>query len=674
MHAEKISEIVAHFIGLFGAATDEARMRSNYLDGARPREADPSLSEDEAFSPAFTSNLQLKDYDPGVDYRSVSYDINYADPRHFGGAFEETLKKLAEIASRDLSAPHFGANVYLPGEDEEEELEVFQGPGSVISHVAQANMLIDDDHLNMTGDQPQLRDTSFVTHRLMEFSEKAEAFTPFSSYDRVDTQEGLRAIADDIHEYVQAARESSATTMESGEPQIIVLPDNQIDGISTYAYVNGQLVEEAPSIDDFMPDRGIATPPTEPEKSDVPVEQDVGSENSLDVAAGANVLANVVEITETAIISPVTAVMGNYHQIDAISQFYVYSDRDEIASVFNHDDSATTVANNIAIFERSTYDDGKPDTAEAAAETIFPTAWRVSVIEGDVSFVNWIEQYHFISDNDTMTVTTTGSEATVLTGGNAAVNLASFLGIGMQYDLIIVGGDILDMNVISQIALLYDNDWVRAEDGAPGATVQSGNNLIWNLASIHNVGANDRFEAMPDYVVQTQKAIEDRDAAMPSGLSHDGNFEGYIGLNVLYITGNLYDVNIIKQVSILGDSDDVTQAVSNILEHNQGADIKIDTGSNAVVNIAQITDYDSFGQTTYLAGQLYSDAILIQGGLVEHDTSQPQPNSDHLVNEVIAFLGEDEPLGGSEDAVINAGHDLSWTLAQPADVMQTVVA
>ncbi|TCU20823.1 hypothetical protein EV130_112203 [Rhizobium azibense] len=673
MHAEKISEIVAHFIGLFGAATEEARMRSNYLDGARPREADPSLSEDEASSAAFASNLQLKDYDPGVEYRSVSYDINYANSHSFGGVFEETLKKLAEIASRDLSAPHFGANVYLPGE-KEEELEVFQGPGSVIGHVAQANMLIDDDQLNMTGEQPELRDTSFVTQRLTEYSETAEVFTPFSNYDRVDTQEGLRAIADDMHEYIQAARANGATTMESGQPQIFVLTDNQLDVIGTYTYVNGQLVEEAPKIDDFMPERGIAKPPTKPEKSDAPVEQDGGSGNSLDVAAGANVLANVVQVTETAIICPVTAVMGNYHQIDAISQFYVYSDRDEIASVFDRDDSATSVANNIAIFERSTYDDGNIKTTEPAAEAIFPTAWRVSVIEGDVSFVNWVEQYHFISDNDTMTVTTTGSQATVLTGGNAAVNLASFLGIGMQYDLIIVGGDILDMNVISQIALLYDNDWIRAEDDAPGATVQSGSNLIWNLASIHNVGANDRFEAMPDHMIQTQKAIEDRDAAMPSGLSHDGNFEGYIGLNVLYITGNLYDVNIIKQVSILGDSDDVTQAVSNILEHNQNVDIKIDTGSNAVVNIAQITDYDTFGQTTYLAGQLYSDAILIQGGLVDHDTSQPQPNSIRLANEVIAFLGEDEPLGASEDVVINAGHDLSWTLAQPADVMQTVVA
>jgi hypothetical protein len=248
--------------------------------------------------------------------------------------------------------------------------------------------------------------------------------------------------------------------------------------------------------------------------------------------------------------------------------------------------------------------------------------------------------------------------------------------MGMQYDLVIIGGNVLDINSITQISLLYDNDWVRAEDGVdPGADIQTGNNLLWNFASIHNVGTDSPFAAMPDYMAATQKAIEDRDPNMPEGLSFDMNFQGYAGLNVLYITGNLYDMTIIKQVSILGDSDDVTLAASTILENNPDATVTIDTGSNAVVNIAEIVDYDSFGQTTYLAGQLYSDAILIQGGLVEHDTTQPQPADDRLANEVIAFLDNDDPAGGNcADGVINAGNDFSWSSTHPADVMQAMVA
>ncbi|MGZ2382666.1 hypothetical protein ACVIDN_004029 [Rhizobium brockwellii] len=397
------------------------------------------------------------------------------------------------------------------------------------------------------------------------------------------------------------------------------------------------------------------------------------------MTAGANLLVSVASVINTGVIASVTAVMGNYHQIDAISQAFVYSDNDDIASTLHSSghsaEDAGTVAKNIALFEHSTFEASSHADTDVAEPT-FPTSWRVSVIDGDVSFVQWIEQYHFVSDNDTMTVTTSGSEATVLTGGNTSINVSSFFGMGMQYDLVIIGGNVLDINSITQISLLYDNDWVRAEDGTdPGADIQTGNNLLWNFASIHNVGTDSPFAAMPDYIVETQKAIEDRDPNMPEGLSFDVNFQGYAGLNVLYITGNLYDMTIIKQVSILGDSDDVTQAASTILDNNPDATVTIDTGNNAVINIAEIVDYDSFGQTTYLAGQLYSDAILIQGGLVEHDTTQPQPADDSLANEVIAFLDNDDPGGSdSADGVINAGHDFSWSSAHPADVMQAMVA
>ncbi|MFP3545823.1 hypothetical protein SB748_20340 [Rhizobium sp. SIMBA_035] len=690
MHSEKISEIIAHFIGLFDTAVEEARARNVYAEGARPNEDVAIQPEDEIRAAAFSSDLQLKDFDPSAPYRSLAYDINFAHPRFYGHAFEESLAKLSDLAHRDFSGLHYIPSFSMPGEDP--ELQVFQGPGSMVAHVAQVNILYDDDYLNMTDRDAEFRDTSFVTAQLLYLQEKAEAASPFISLDRTDSADALKTIADNIHTYVNSVLESG-TPGPDGELQTYGSDDTDTSG-QTYSYVdagrdiggteltgeiyiNGKLADAAPVLDDYMPDRGIAKPPEDPEtgKTDLPIEQHSGPLNSLDVAAGANVLANIVAITDTAVISSVTAVMGNYHQIDAISQSYVYSDHDHIDSMFDTSGSAATVAKNIASFQRSVYDDGGSQhatSADTGHDPIFPTAWRVSVVDGDVSFVNWIEQYHFINDNDTMTITATGTETTVLTGGNASVNFASMFGIGMQYDLVIVGGNVLDMNVISQIAVLYDNDWARGEPGAPGATIQSGNNLIWNLAEIHNVGANDRFQAMPDYMVQTQKAIEERDASMPSGLAHDANFAGQAGLNVLYITGNLYDVNVIKQVSLLGDSDDVTHAISAIAQNNQNATIHVDTGSNAVVNIAQILDYDTFGHTTYLGGQLYSDAILIQSGLVEHDTSQPQ--SAPLANEVIAFLGDDATHhAGSEDATINGGHDLSWTLTHP-DVMQGVTA
>lgn len=673
VYDDKISEMIAHFIGLFETETEEARMRQKFLDGRSTPDKDPALQTDETQDRDFDSRLALQDYAPGVNYHAPYYDWNYLGYRP-ARDFNDALDRLHAGNAAGLSAPrlqHVGSGPF----PQEQELVIHGGPGSIIAHTVQVNLLQDDDYLNMTDGVNIPRDTTFVTERMMEFYNKAEDFSPFSGFTRTDEYAKLQDIAKDVHDYIDNARDNDITSLNTGAEVDFVLAGHQINGV----YINGVLSEEAPDVNDFMPERGIAKPAEEPEKSDVSLESDASHPNSVDVAAGANVVANIATLTSTGVMTPVMAVVGDYHQIDAITQAYVYSDRDEIdRALTTSENHSATAAYNIATFERGTYEYApNPSPVDEHGDPVFPTAWRVSVVDGDVCFVNWLEQYQFITDNDTMTITTSGSEVSVLTGGNAAINLFSFLGMSTQFDLIIVGGNVLDMSIISQIAVLYDNDWVRAAadlGSTNGAVVQSGNNLIWNQASIHNVGSNDRFEAMPDHIGKAVDAINERDPNLPAGFATDPNFAGYEGLNVLYITGNLYDVNLIKQVSILGDSDDVTQAASKVLENNHDATVTIDTGSNAVVNIAQIVDYDSFGHTTYLAGNLYSDAILIQGGIIEHDTSQPQPVGSGLANEVIAFLDDDNPAVDNTDGVINAGHDLSWSSAHPVDVMQSVVA
>lgn len=77
-------------------------------------------------------------------------------------------------------------------------------------------------------------------------------------------------------------------------------------------------------------------------------------------------MANIATLVNTGVMTSVTAVMGDYHQIDAITQAYIYSDRDEISSVFTHsEDQAATAAYNIASFERSVY----PGAENAAADS-----------------------------------------------------------------------------------------------------------------------------------------------------------------------------------------------------------------------------------------------------------------------------------------------------------------
>lgn len=673
MYMDKISDMIAHFIGLFETEIDEARLRSHYAEGRNfqddaPLPGTPGTPDDDK-----EYDNQLVDYNPALKYRAPGGHHDYSHARAAQAhAFEETLQKLAAIASGNLSAPYYGMPDWGNSYEIPSQLILHVGPGSVIAHLSQITLLQDDDYLNMTDGPNVPRDTTFATERTMEYYVESTHLTPFPSYHRTDTYEGVQAIAKDLHDYISQARSDNVTSLGTGADQDFVLAGHSINGV----YVNGSLANALPDVDDFMPDRGIAKPPIDPDKSDVPLESHGGAGNSLDVAAGANVVANIASVVNTGVITPVLAVMGDYHHIDAITQSYIYSDNDDIGAGFAHEDHLATVASNIASFQRTVFGENADGShAQTTTDTTtFPTAWRVSYVAGDVSFVHWIEQYHFATDNDTMTVTTSGADVGVLTGGNSVVNLASYLGIGMQYDLVIVGGNVLDMNMISQTAVLYDNDTAHTLAGAPqGASIQSGNNLVWNEASIHNIGANDRFADMPDYMVEAAKAINERDPHMPEGLSTDPNFAGYAGLNVLYISGNLYNVTYIKQVSVLGDSDDVKLAASKVAADNENATIHIDTGSNAVVNIAQITDYGSFGGSTYVGGHLYSDAVLIQGGLVDHDASQPQPAP--LANEAIAFLHDDNGTTGDHtDAVFNSGHDLSWSQAHPVDVMQTAVA
>lgn len=686
MQTDRISEIIAHFIGHFDSVMDEARLRIGYT-GGQVHDNVPAPPQDlEALDPDFASDLALKDYVPGVEYRDNDYRLfDIGGRAHFDPVSAQDFRDLDDGAAGGfrlprMDLPHISVDEPDIPIETDERLVVHPGPGSAISHMAQINLLFDDDYLNMTSEYHARLDTGYVAERLAEFAADAVRFTPFSDLDRTDTYENLLKIAQEVHDYKEDLIAGNTISIGEDSEVNFVLAGDEIHG----TYVNGVLTEEAPLLDDFMPDRGLAKPEEDPEESDAPLEQPA-SQNTLDIAAGANVVANIASFTTTGVITPVMSVMGNYHQIDVITQAYVYSDNDINAFASNgcgngwdgNDGShAPTVAMNVATFDRTIVSETGSDSQTAPdQDPTYPSDWRVSVIEGDVCFVQWIEQYNFVTDNDQMIVTTTGYETTVLIGGNAAFNITAFLGLSQQYDLVIVGGNVLDMNIISQMAVLYDNDTISGERGSPDdINTQTGNNLLWNEASIHNVGSNDRFETMPDYMQQAQQNIRNGDPSMPETLGSDANFIGHEWLNVLYITGNLYDITYIKQVSILGDSDHVTQAASDYLANNQNATVTIDTGSNAVVNIAQIVDYDSFGGSTYVAGQMYSDAILIQGGLVEDDHTQPQPVNNQLANEVIAFLDNDPVTPDPDDIVFNSANDIGGPHASPVDVMQTVIA
>lgn len=673
MHTDKISEIIAHFIGMFDTHADLMQSRAPLLDGQIVQGGEPAPDDQPAQALPFTSDLDPNDFTPDVRYIPNVYEYDHLQARLYNETFHMTLQKLSALA-QDLPAqtyfqePYFGLSMAT-----QEKLHVDPGPGSEVVHIEQVNIVRDDDILDMTNGQHPVQDLNFLLGHLAEMTAKAEALSPFSDFQRTDNPDALMKISSDIHGFAQSAEQNAPAPVQDPDGSYYSVQAAQsLDGV----HIDGVSASEIPDIKDYMP-HPLLTPEGEPQGSDTPVHSDPSSGNSLTVETGGNEVVNVATVVNTSIIAPVMAVMGDYHSIDAISQIYTYADHDKVQGLLDNDDdspnSAQTIGKNIAVFEHSQFAHDPTAHGSANTDLSFPTSWHVNVINGDVSFVHWTEQYNFLSDNDSLTVTTSGVETSVLTGNNGVADLSSFLGIGMQYDLVIVGGHVLDMNSITQISVLYDSDTVKL-DGVKGAEVQTGGNLIWNQASIDNVGASDRFGAMPDYMNDVIKNIQDGDSSMPSGLAHDPVFAGYNGLNVLYISGNLYDVNVLKQVNVVGDGDSVMKVADETVKDNHDATVKIDTGSNAVVNIASIVDYDSFGHTTYVAGHTYSDAVLIQGGLVDHEGPAPDVPIPQLANEAIAFLGDTADQDAGHDGLISSGHDLSGQTGSLGDPMHALVA
>ncbi|MDL2402176.1 hypothetical protein [Rhizobium mayense] len=677
MHVEKISEIIAHFIGLFDTQIEDLRLRLSYTDATLPEDKPEEQSDPAATKDDFSSDLTTVDYAPEVKYIASPYEFrsSYSPVHH--DPYHARVYDPESRAPVEISVIHRPTDIELQPVALSGKLDMFVGPGSETAHLVQANVLRDDDVLDMTNSSHHIvRDVSDVYDWLGQATVKAEELSPFSAIRQPESTDGVIRINDDLHTFAKTIEENGGADIQAPDgSHYFAIAGNQLDGI----FVNGVQVSSVPNLEDSMPARGFAAQKPEAETTDGTVHQTGSGPNSLNIEAGGNVVANLVNIIDTNVISHVMAVMGDYHSINAISQSYIYSDNDKVDCVSGNNDqssqSALTIGRNIASFEQSQFQaTSTPDHHTDEGNSVFPSFWHVSVVEGDVSFLHWTEQYNFLSDNDTMRVTTTGAETTLLTGGNTLVNLASYFGLGTQYDLMIVGGHAFNINSISQISVLYDNDVVTGTQA--GDHVQTGGNLLWNLASINNVGLSDRFASMPDFVNDTVKNIQDHNNEIPDGLAHNPNFAGQEALNVLYITGNFFDVNIIKQINVVGDSDIVHRVASDVVANNQNATVSIDTGSNALVNIANITDYTGAGHTTYLAGNLYSDTVLIQGGLVDHGQTDANQQSHPLANEAIAFLDNHDPqttqAQTTQDGTIDLGHDMSWHNGAVGDVMQTV--
>ncbi|WP_159586822.1 hypothetical protein [Chelativorans xinjiangense] len=624
MHMDRITEAIAHFIGLFEITVEEARLRDAYDEFRAKKTDDPELADLNAAAIPFAAPFRFVGFEPDLAYRAPAPEwvvvhpwsyINFVPPDvELPGAYE-----IATPISFSLPIISYASHrIILP------EVETL---GSFANYIKQDISLSDNDYFGVGGHGLFFNPVPASNFQIAALTGAATNLMPILELEMPGSSAEAAA-------FVTAASELLDELPEDPEGDASVKKSPTIEG----TFENGEEVDEASKLEDYhMFDK---EPEEAPSGNVQLTENGLVIEQSVDVETGGNTLLNNAVLQNYWTSSPVTAVVGEHIEINAIFQVNAWCDNDYISSAVGGwiRDTAATQAFNIAKFERfDSFDDDTPNGAMS-----FPKHWVIKEIDGDLMMMNWLEQFIFMMDNDVGILSSSGVTTRVYSGDNKAFNDISIEELGFGYDLIIIGGNVFDANIIQQLNILSDNDFVGAVDGfqtTGNGSISTSGNLLWNQASIYNVGAADRFETLPAHYLEAANDLAAGNDYLNNELLSDSAFAGYGPLRVLYVKGDLLNLQYIKQTNILGDNDQLALAM-HAKDAYPDAAWSVSTGGNALLNNAAIQDLDSVGKT-YVGGGHYSNEVLVHADIIstEPDFGGQDPNV--LVNEAVAFLDDD---------------------------------
>jgi hypothetical protein len=660
---DKITEDIAHFIGVFHISVEDARFREAYPEFSfNPVKAE--LDPLPVIDPDFAAPYQLLGYEPGFEYRSPAPEFlrPYFRPAEFQDEIHPRSPDGKLPGNIEYDWPKYEALSRGTTKSTPPEIEP---PGSVVNYINQAVGLSDDDYFGVGGHSLVFSPDPIDNSELLEGAEATASRSPIGDLERPGSSAEIIAVIKTTVSQIEAA-ESGAAGVD-GAVQVFTTADT-IEGI----YVNGELIAEAPKLEDYYSFDDEKESEDKP-SSNVSTTEDgtVTIDVAVDLESGGNTLVNEALLKSFWTGGTVTAVVGDHVELNAIVQINAVWDIDAITTLVG--DSTSGDANelfNSATFER--VDASKEPDTDTVSAGDYPKHWSITEIEGDLMIVNWIEQFIFMSDNDIGILSSSGVTTSVVSGNNLGVNQTSIFELGYAYDLIVVGGSVYDANIIQQTNVLFDNDVVGATSGfqtTGKGTVSSSENLLWNKAHISNIGNPDRFDELPQHYLDAAGSLAGGNRDMPHGVLSDDAFAGLEGLRVLNVSGDLVNLQSIKQTNILGDSDQIALAMDAVGSRLDAA-WSISTGSNALLNNAAIVDLDSFGKT-YVGGGQYSQETLYQAELISHHPDFGSPDPDALVNEAVLFL--DDSMLDPTDATGSEPYFTAEYDAHPDDGVNSVL-
>jgi hypothetical protein len=700
VHLDRISEAIAHFIGLFQIASEQARLRDDYLEFKARQAASEQTPPDDHAQISFQSPYDFDEPDPGVRYvpagptivtLAALTDVTYVPMAVPAGAEVQPVIYPGYIPPYFFYSAHSGSSTF--------EL---QPPGSVAAQIAQVNTLSDNDLVNVGARGVDFHPIGTPGAALDTLLHDALQFLPiepasFGSATDIgsfvtDTAASLNGFADGMGAVAADGSGTDPSTTTDADGASVVHVSVVADPPAGETYVNGQIVAEAPKLDDKLPAASPLTPDPEvnPDGGNAATgnfgstaigetihgQGTLSGTASVELSTGGNALVNSATVINDALEGGVFAVAGNHFSLDAIIQINAWSDSDSIGASLNGWNSAPgqigTSAFNIA--EMARIDTGNGSSTDAHAPTGFPQAWVVTEITGDFVSLNWIQQLNFITDNDTSVVSSSyGVTTQVGMGENQSFNHLSIADLGRYYDLVLIGGNYYDANIISQTNVLLDDDIAGAVSGFHSSgqgSVSTGDNLLWNNANITSIG-HAGTDAMPNGFLHAIHDFQDGDKTLSSDVLNDSAFAGLAGLKVLYISGSVYDLQYVHQTNVLGDADQIALAMNSVHPATD-ANWSITSGSNALINSARIVDVDP-GSKTYVGGDHYSDELLVQTDIIRTDHLLQSQDADHLVSEAVAFLSDDMASPDHQDPVSQLKSPLDVHPGH-SDIMQSVIS
>jgi hypothetical protein len=636
MQIDMTTQEIWHFIGSLHQITEAARGRAHY-DAYKAQKAEKAQGDLEFQDTPFKAPFKVGEFQPGVRIDAPSGQ-NVAPPIKAAVSPYPVYGPDGQMPP-GIPAPFLDPSVPIaPGQGPYGFSFVLPPPASVALIFAQVNVLSDQDIQIQYDFGIPFTPFSNFDAPLAALLDTAHALDQLGTYDHPADVAAIKTIgwqiADDI------------TTITAGEHATVLVGDD-VGGV----HINGVHADAMPVLKDHLPD--VPEPVSVPPGSDW--ETQVTAEAEADAAhvaiTGGNALTNEVVLTVSWLDAPVMLVQGDCMSISVISQINVMSE---------YLDSTCGGAAPSEMINAALCGITAGPLPEVPAEDmgIFPTSWIITTLHADLIACNWMTQENYVIDHDVLSLTWSGASTFLRLGDNTVINIADILELGQGYDLIVIGGDMINVSMIRQMNVMLDADWVATNGGS--ATVSAGGNLLWNGAQITGTGQDSMMAMDQAHADLANAVMTGTTGAIPMSLT-DGAFEGSETLNVLYITGDYMTLNVIDQTNILGDADQVA-ALATEATYEGGAEVEVISGSNALVNMATI-DTVGIDSEVHVAGEMYSDAVIYQANFIDENAADPYAaqGPSALTSEAVLFLADgmltadDAPPAYIADAGLNSG-------------------